>query len=158
MVSHELRTPLTSISGALGLLMEDAGGRLPDTAMQLLTIAHANSERLVRLINDILDLQKIEAGQIAFHLRYVGLRPVVEQTIEANHGFADGFGVRIRLDGASCEGEVMADPDRLAQVLTNLLSNAIKFSPPGGEVVVAIARHGGEHAGLGARSRPRHPG
>jgi PAS domain S-box-containing protein len=144
MVSHELRTPLTSISGALGLLMEDAGGRLPDTAMQLLTIAHANSERLVRLINDILDLQKIEAGQIAFHLRYVGLRSVVAQTIEANHAFAGGFGVRLRLDEASCEGEVMADPDRLAQVLTNLLSNAIKFSPPGEEVVVAIARHGGD--------------
>jgi PAS domain S-box-containing protein len=144
MVSHELRTPLTSISGALGLLMEDAGGRLPDTAMQLLAIAHTNSERLVRLINDILDLQKIEAGQIAFHLRYVGLRTVVEQTIEANHAFAEGFGVRIRLEEASCKGEVMADPDRLAQVLTNLLSNAIKFSPPGGEVVVAIARHGGE--------------
>jgi signal transduction histidine kinase len=144
MVSHELRTPLTSISGALGLLMEDAGGRLPDTAMQLLAIAHTNSERLVRLINDILDLQKIEAGQIAFHLRYVGLRTVVEQTIEANHAFAEGFGVRIRLEEGSCKGEVMADPDRLAQVLTNLLSNAIKFSPPGGEVVVAIARHGGE--------------
>jgi PAS domain S-box-containing protein len=144
MVSHELRTPLTSISGALGLLMEDAGGRLPDTAMQLLTIAHANSQRLVRLINDILDLQKIEAGQLAFHLRYVGLRSVVEQAIEANRAFAEGFDVRIRLEGAPCEGEVMADPDRLAQVLTDLLSNAIKFSPPGGEVVVAIARHGGE--------------
>jgi PAS domain S-box-containing protein len=144
MVSHELRTPLTSISGALGLLMEDAGGHLPATAMQLLSIAHTNSERLVRLINDILDLQKIEAGQITFHLRYVGLRSVVEQTIDANHGFAAGFGVRIRLDAASCEAEVLADPDRLAQVLTNLLSNAIKFSPPGEEVVVAIARHGSE--------------
>jgi PAS domain S-box-containing protein len=144
MVSHELRTPLTSISGALGLLMEDAGGHLPDTAMQLLTIVHANSQRLVRLINDILDLQKIEAGQIAFHLRYVSLRSVVEQTIEANHAFADGFGVRLRVDGARCEDEVLADPDRLAQVLTNLLANAIKFSPPGEEVVVAIARRGGD--------------
>ncbi len=144
MVSHELRTPLTSIAGALSLLMENAGGRLPDTAMQLLTIVHANSQRLVRLINDILDLQKIEAGHIAFHLRYVGLRSVVEQTIEANQAFAQGLDVRIRLDEASCDGEVMADPDRLAQVLTNLLSNAVKFSPPGEEVVVAIARHGAE--------------
>ena len=141
MVSHELRTPLTSIAGALALLMEDAGDRLPRTAMQLLSIVHANSQRLVRLTNDILDLQKIEAGQVAFHLRYLGLRSVVEQTIEANQAFAEGLGVRIRLDAASCDGEAMADPDRLAQVLTNLLSNAIKFSPPGEEVVVAMARH-----------------
>jgi PAS domain S-box-containing protein len=144
MVSHELRTPLTSIAGALSLLMENAGDELPDTAMQLLTIVHTNSQRLVRLVNDILDLQKIEAAQIAFHLRYVGLRSVVAQTIEANQAFADGFGVRIRLDGASCDAEVMADSDRLAQVLTNRLSNAIKFSPPGGEVVVAVGRHGAD--------------
>jgi PAS domain S-box-containing protein len=140
-VSHELRTPLTSISGSLGLLMGNAAGHLPATAMRLLTIAHSNSQRLVRLINDILDLQKIESGQVVFHLRYLGLRALVEQTIEANRAFAQGFGVRIRLD-TGIDGEVFADADRMAQVLTNLLSNAIKFSPPGEEVVVAITRHG----------------
>ena len=142
MVSHELRTPLTSISGSLGLLMGNAAGHLPETAMRLLKIAHANSQRLVRLINDILDLQKIESGQVVFHLKDLALRPLIEQTIDANRAFAQGFGVRIRLDAGSDDGEVFADSDRLAQIVTNLLSNAIKFSPTGDEVVVAITRHG----------------
>jgi PAS domain S-box-containing protein len=138
MVSHELRTPLTSIAGSLGLLMGNAAGNLPDTAVRLLSIAHANSQRLVRLINDILDLQKIEAGQVVFHLKYLDLRPLLEQTLEANRAFAHEFGVRIRLDEACDDGEVFADSDRLAQVVTNLLSNAIKFSPKGSEVTIGI--------------------
>jgi PAS domain S-box-containing protein len=140
MVSHELRTPLTSISGALGLLMGNAAGPLPAGAVRLLTIAHTNSQRLVRLINDILDLQKIESGQVVFHLKHVDLRTLVDQTIDANRAFAQGFGVRIRLDEMSVDGEAFADSDRLAQILTNLLSNAVKFSPAGDEVVVAIER------------------
>jgi PAS domain S-box-containing protein len=142
MVSHELRTPLTSIAGSLGLLMGNAAGHLPDAAVRLLTIAHSNSQRLVRLINDILDLEKIEAGQVAFHLRHLDLRALVEQTIDANRAFADGFKVRICLDEASADGAVLGDPDRLTQVLTNLLSNAVKYSPSGGEVEVAIERRG----------------
>jgi PAS domain S-box-containing protein len=143
-VSHELRTPMTSISGALGLLMGNAAGDLPDKAMRLLTIAHANSERLVRLINDILDLQKIEAGQVVFHLQYLRRRTLIEQTIDANRAFAQGFDVRMRLDEESVDGEVFADCDRLAQILTNLLSNAIKYSPAGDEVVVGIERRGAD--------------
>jgi len=141
-VSHELRTPLTSIAGALGLLLGNAAGTLPEPAMRLLTIAQSNSQRLVRLINDILDLQKIEAGEVVFRLEYLDLRPLIEQTIDANRAFAEGFGVRLSLAADSVAGEVLADPDRLAQVVTNLLSNAVKFSPPGDEVVVAIERHG----------------
>ena len=137
-VSHELRTPLTSISGSLGLLIGGATGKLPDAAERLLAIAQANSQRLVRLVNDILDIEKMESGRIAFHFKRVEARALVEQAIEANRGFADGFGVRVRLDPASTAGEVHADPDRLVQVVTNLLSNAIKFSPPDGEVVAAI--------------------
>jgi PAS domain S-box-containing protein len=142
MVSHDLRTPLTSIAGSLGLLMGNAAGHLPDTAVRLLTIAHANSQRLVRLINDILDLQKIESGQVVFHLKYLDLRALLEQTIEANRAFAQEFGVRIRLDEASEPGEVFADSDRLAQIVTNLLSNAIKFSPADGEVTVGVQHRG----------------
>jgi PAS domain S-box-containing protein len=141
-VSHELRTPLTSISGSLGLLIGGAAGKLTDPAARLVTIAQTNSQRLVRLVNDILDIEKMESGQIAFNFKPVEVRALVEQTIEANRGFADDYGVRVRLDPKSAVGDLHADPDRLAQVVTNLLSNAIKFSPPNGEVAVAIERRG----------------
>jgi signal transduction histidine kinase len=137
-VSHELRTPLTSISGSLGLLVGTAADKFPDSIFRLITIAHTNCQRLVRLVNDILDIEKIESGEISFNLRRVEVRALVEQVIEANHGFAQGHGVRIRLDAASAVADVEADPDRLAQVVTNLLSNAIKFSPPEQEVTVSI--------------------
>lgn len=141
-VSHELRTPLTSISGSLGLLAGQVAGKLPETAARLLAIAYKNSQRLVRLINDILDIEKLESGQVVFNLGRLEVRELVEQAIEANRGFAEGYGVRVRLDAASAGGEVNADPDRLAQVITNLLSNAIKFSPPGEEVLVAVEKDG----------------
>jgi len=139
-VSHELRTPLTSISGSLGLLVGNAAGRLPDSAARLLSIAHANSQRLVRLVNDILDIEKMESGQVVFNFRRVEVRSLVEQVIEANRGFAEAYGVRVRLENACAAGDVRADPDRLAQVVTNLLSNAIKFTPAQNEVVVAIEK------------------
>lgn len=136
--SHELRTPLTSISGSLGLLIGNPAWNLPKPAERLLAIAYANSQRLVRLVNDILDIEKIESGKIMFDLKRVKVRALVEQAIEAARGFAESCGVLIRLDAASVDGEVNADPDRLVQVITNLLSNAVKFSPAGGEVRVAI--------------------
>jgi signal transduction histidine kinase len=141
-VSHELSTPLTSISASLGLLVGQLDGKLSEAADRLLVIAHKNSQRLVRLVNDILDIEKIESGRIPFNLSRVDVRPLVEQTIESNRGFADSYGVRVRLDSASADREVNADPDRLAQVVTNLLSNAIKFSPADGEVVVAVETNG----------------
>jgi PAS domain S-box-containing protein len=141
-VSHELRTPLTSIAGALGLLVGNAAGALPAPAARLITIAHANCQRLVRLVNSILAMEKIEAGKVVFVLQRVELRAVAKDAIEANQAFAEAHGVRMRLDAASAAGETRADPDWLAQILTNLLSNAIKFSPPGEEVVVAIEKRG----------------
>jgi PAS domain S-box-containing protein len=137
-VSHELRTPLTSIAGALSLLINDAGGTLPVPAKRLLTIAHANSQRLVRLVNNILDMERIESGKVVFVQKQVEVRSLVEEAIEANRGFADGFGVRIKLNVAAAAGDIRGDPDWLLQVVTNLLSNAVKFSPPGEEVEVAI--------------------
>ena len=137
-VSHELRTPLTSVVGALGLLTGNAAGKLPDPAARLLTIAYRNSQRLVRLLDDILDIEKLESGKVVYNLKRVEVRALVEETIEAMSTLAEGYDVRIRLDAASSAGNVRADPDRLAQVVTNLLSNAIKFSPPGEEVVVAV--------------------
>jgi signal transduction histidine kinase len=137
-VSHELRTPLTSISGSLGLLVGKAAGTLPGPMARLLAIAHTNSQRLVRLVNDILDIEKMESGRAVFNFRRVEVRSLVEQAIEANWGLADGQGVRVRLDDACAPCDVRADSDRLAQVVTNLLANAIKFSPANNEVVVAI--------------------
>jgi PAS domain S-box-containing protein len=137
-VSHELRTPLTSICGSLGLLIGGATGKLPAPAARLLAIAQSNSQRLVRLVNDILDIEKMASNRVAFGFRPVAALAVVEQAIEANRGFADSHAARVRLDPTSVAGEVHVDPDRLVQVVTNLLSNAIKFSPPDGEVEVAV--------------------
>jgi signal transduction histidine kinase len=142
-VSHELRTPLTSIAGALGLLAGNAVGNLPEPAARLIAIARVNCQRLVRLIDDILDVGKIESGQLEFDLKRVEVLSLVEQAIEANRGFADGYDVVIQLDVSSEEGEVSADPDRLVQVVTNLLSNAVKFSPRGGKVMVATENRRG---------------
>jgi len=139
-VSHELRTPLTSISGSLGLLMGNAAGSLPKPMARLLAIAHTNSQRLVRLVDDILDIEKMQAGRMVFNFSRVEVRPLVAQAIAANRGFAEGYGVRVRLEDGPVRTDVRADPDRLLQVVTNLLSNAIKFSPAGHEVVVAIEK------------------
>ena len=139
-VSHELRTPLTAISGSLGLLAGGAAGSLPKPAARLISIAHNNALRLIRLINDILDIGKIESGKMTFDFRAVDLRAAAEQAIDANGAFAEGHGVLLRLDEASQNCTVRADPDRLMQIFTNLLSNAIKFSPEGGEVVVSLLR------------------
>jgi signal transduction histidine kinase len=141
-VSHELRTPLTSIHGALGLISTGMGGDLSPRGKQLLEVACRNSERLVRLVGDILDLQKIESGAMQFHLRPIELRSLLEHSIEANQAYAAGLGVALALLARPAEARVYADPDRLVQVMTNLLSNAAKFSPSGDTVVVSAERHG----------------
>jgi signal transduction histidine kinase len=141
-VSHELRTPITSIVGSLGLLVGKAAGTLPEPASRLVSIALENSQRLTLLVNDILDISKMESGEAAFRMRNVDVRWLSEQAIEATRGFAASYGVEIRLEKSPPTPSVCADPDRLVQVLTNLLSNAIKFSPPGGEVVVTIKDRG----------------
>jgi len=138
-VSHELRTPMTSIAGSLGLLIGGACGTLPKSAAHLLAIAHSNCQRLVRLVNDILDIKKLEAGQTGFVLQLCSTRDLVEQAIEANRGFADSHHVRVELRAAK-PFDVRVDPDRFIQVIVNLLSNACKFSTPGGKVVVAVER------------------
>jgi PAS domain S-box-containing protein len=139
-VSHELRTPLTSISGSLGVLVGQWAGKLPESAGRLLAIAYKNSQRLGRLLDDILDIEKLESGHVVFNLSQVSVRTLVEHAIEDNRGFAESYGVRIRLDTASVDADVHADPDRLTQVITNLLSNAIKFSLPNGEVLAAVEK------------------
>lgn len=138
-VSHELRTPLTSIAGSLGLLAGGAAGQLPDRAKRLVGIAHANSERLVRLVNGILDIEKIESGQMRFDLRPISLTDLLARTVEANLGFAGEYGVQLDLIETETPALVLGDADRLVQVFTNLLSNAVKFSPTGGTVSVRVS-------------------
>jgi PAS domain S-box-containing protein len=136
-VSHELRTPLTSISGSLGLLQSGALGALPEKAAAMVQIAYKNSGRLVRLINDILDVGKLEADQLVLQMVSVPLADLLQQSVEANASYAEKYGVRFVLDAASGD-RVMVDPDRLMQVVTNLLSNAAKFSPAGADVRIRL--------------------
>ena len=137
-VSHELRTPLTSITASLALLSAGGAGTLSPNVARLVSIAHSNGQRLVRLINDILDIEKMESGKMTFALKRVNVLAIVEQVMESSKAYADENGVRLRIDPQSETGDVRADADRLAQVVTNLVSNAIKFSPRGEDVVVSV--------------------
>ncbi|MBT9591486.1 MAG: PAS domain S-box protein [Thiobacillus sp.] len=141
-VSHELRTPLTSIRGALGLVAGGATGALPDKAKELINIASTNCDRLVRLINDILDMEKIESGKMVFDMRLLDLPALVNETIAANQAYAAQHQTAIVVDGELPDLRVMGDRDRLIQVMTNLLSNAAKFTPPGGSVHVSLEQRG----------------
>jgi PAS domain S-box-containing protein len=137
-VSHELRTPLTSISGSLGLLTGGAAGELPGRALRLVEIARSNCARLIRLINDILDIEKIESGRMAFDIRPLPLSRLLEQAVQDNRAFAAEHGAMIHLDQVPPGAAVLGDEDRVMQVLTNLISNAAKFSPEGGVVELTV--------------------
>ncbi len=139
-VSHELRTPLTSIRGSLGLIAGGVTGPISPQAKTLVDIALNNSERLVRLINDILDIEKIESGKMAFEMKPQPLMPQVEVAIEANRAYGAQFGVTLCLVESLPDALVEVDSDRLTQVLTNLISNACKFSPVDGTVDLAVTR------------------
>lgn len=137
-VSHELRTPVTSIRGALGLLEGGAVGELPPVAMNLVKVAHRNSQRLGTLINDILDMEKLMLGNVVLNIQKIDLVALVAQALEANAGYAETLHVRFVFDSPPARAEVQADPDRLMQVMANLLSNAAKFSPAEGTVYIRI--------------------
>ncbi len=141
-VSHELRTPLTSIRGSLGLISGGVLGEIPKEAKEYVDIALSNSDRLVRLINDILDMEKMRSGSMDFRLQATDLGAAVRSAMAANEGFAASHQTGLTIVGEIPAGEVLVDPDRLAQVLTNLLSNAAKFSPPGAQVELSAERIG----------------
>jgi PAS domain S-box-containing protein len=140
-VSHELRTPLTSIRGSLGLLAGGVLGKLPPEAVEVVAVAERNVVRLVRLINDILDLERLDTGRIEMHFETVTLASVFARSLEAVGSFAAQEG--IELECSATAGQVWGDGDRLVQVLVNLLSNAVKFSPRGGVVRLSAASEGG---------------
>ena len=141
-VSHELRTPLTSIRGALGLVLGKAGELLPPKPKRMLEMAERNSERLTFLINDILDLEKIEAGRLQFECSNLDLLVLAYRAVEDNEGYARQHNVKLRVESRLTSAPVYADAHRLLQVFANSISNAIKYSPTNGEVVVRIAPYG----------------
>ncbi len=142
-VSHELRTPLTSIRGSLGLIAGGVSGPIPAKARAMLDIACKNSERLVNLVNDILDISKIESGRMVYKLKTLDLSGVLLRTVESNRAYAQSLGVSIAVEDRARGALLVADEDRLTQVLTNLLSNAAKFSSRGSEVSVRAERRDG---------------
>lgn len=137
-VSHELRTPLTSIRGSLGLLVGGVTGDLSTKAKTMLDIAVRSTDRLIRLINDILDIEKMESGNVILKTKRIVVAEFLEQIIHSNEGMATSHQVKLVLNKVPPTLEVDADADRINQVITNLLSNAIKYSPKGEEVILDV--------------------
>jgi len=137
MVSHELRTPLTSIRAALGLLEGGIAGKLPEKAVQLTTIAKTESERLIRLINDILDIRKIGAGKLELNREMIDPVSVIETAIKSLEAMAVDLHVRLTSEITSHK-KFLGDRDRIIQVLTNLVSNALKFSPANSQIKIVL--------------------
>lgn len=137
-VSHELRTPLTAIQGSLGLLLGGVAGPMPPPAVDMLRIAHQNADRLGRLVNDLLDLQKVAAGRMSFDLQVQDLTAAAALAFQATEPFAAARGVRLRMEPPGRPLLAPVDTDRLQQVVVNFLSNAIKFSPAEGTVTLRL--------------------
>jgi PAS domain S-box-containing protein len=140
--SHELRTPLTSIRGSLGLVGSGLLGPVPERADHMIKLAIANSDRLIRLINDILDIERIESGRATMEMRPIELMDVVASSTVSIASAADAADVTLTTEVEPITVE--ADPDRVQQTLVNLIGNAIKFSPPGSTVEVRAHANGSE--------------
>ncbi|ODP37114.1 GAF domain-containing sensor histidine kinase [Sphingomonas turrisvirgatae] len=142
-VSHELRTPLTAISGALGLMASGAAGELPERAVRLVSVGYRNVQRLGNLVNDLLDMDKLQSGKVEFRLEPGDLRALLADAVEENQPFAERFKIGLTLTVPDHPVVVRFDHARLHQVVANLLSNAAKFSPEGHRVDVTLAVEGG---------------
>ncbi len=137
-VSHELRTPLTSICGALGLVLGKFSEKLPEHLRQMLEMAERNSHRLTLLINDLLDLEKLESGRLEFNLTNLDLLQLARRAVEENDAYARKHDVKLRTKTALTTALIEGDEYRLLQVFANLISNAVKFSPKGEVVEVSV--------------------
>lgn len=137
-VSHELRTPLTSIRAALGLIAGGGAGPIADKAAQLLKLASRNAERLGTLVDDMLDMERIESGKLRFELTPQALLPIVEQSLAVNTAYATSRKVTLSLTSNTASANVVVDANRLLQIMTNLLSNAVKFSPQDASVHIDV--------------------
>lgn len=135
-VSHELRTPLTSIAGSLGLIVGGSLGQLPDQVNRMVTIAYRNSQQLILLVDDLLDMEKLVSGKMRMQLAPTQVLPVIKEAIDRLNTYAVEREVCVRLDNTPTAPTARVDASRLNQAFANLLSNAIKFSPDKGEVIV----------------------
>lgn len=142
-VSHELRTPLTSVHGALNLLSSGLIAAESEQGQQVIAIAAENAERLARLVNDILELERLESGKISLLKQWVKASELMHRAIAQVQIVANRAGVRLEVSKQEIEFE--ADGDRIIQVLTNLLSNAVKFSPRGSTVWLSVAQRQSPH-------------
>jgi PAS domain S-box-containing protein len=138
-VSHELRTPLTSLRAALGLVTGGALAKRPEKMKQMLEIAIGNTDRLIRLVNDILDIERISSGGAELHSMLCSSRALLERSTELQQAAAMKAGVRFSILALE-DIEVWADPDRILQALANLISNAVKFSPRGGVITLSVCK------------------
>lgn len=143
LVSHELRTPLTSIKGALRLLIAGAAGEIDKNMQSMLNIADKNSERLLSLVNDILDLEKMETGRMNFTMQRLDAGGLVEEALQNYSDYGTELGVEFTTDGLARGCAIDGDRGRLLQVMANLMSNAAKFSSAGDTVTVSLSRQGG---------------
>lgn len=144
-VSHELRTPLTSITGALGLLVGGAVPGVSDKAIDLLIIAKNNADRLGRLVNDILDMDKLEFGKLQLDISDCSVKDLLRQALDQNAGYAVKYGVRLEMNDEVVSKKdivILVDRDRFLQVMSNLVSNAVKFSHMDGVVRIFAKRTG----------------
>jgi PAS domain S-box-containing protein len=141
-VSHELRTPLTSVLGSLGMIMEHSIQQLPEQAQRLVALAHSNSRRLVRLISDILDIEKIEAGSMTFQFEPLDLKALVCRVVDDSKALAVHSQITLLFRSDADQAWVNGDADRLMQAVSNLLANAIRFSPSDKPVEVAVIDDG----------------
>ncbi|WP_455217887.1 ATP-binding protein, partial [Kaarinaea lacus] len=141
-VSHELRTPLTSIRGSLGLINGGATGEFSGSLRSLLNIAYKNTDRLLMLINDILDINKIESGNMSFRYKPINTSAFLQHALEVNEGYAKQEKVHFIITEMTRDAYIYADEDRLMQVMSNLLSNAAKFSPESSDIKISSSRIG----------------
>jgi signal transduction histidine kinase len=137
-VTHELRTPLTAIRGALELIASGVLGPLPDSATEMLTIARANSDRLLRLVDDIMRAESQEGGQVFLRCEPLDLDLLLHDAMAANAGLLAGRAGRFVLAGTFGRAIVSVDRDRMLQVMANLLSNAVKFAPEGSDIALSL--------------------
>lgn len=143
-VSHELRTPMTSIKGYADLLLMGAAGVLEGDQRSFLTIIKSNADRLTMLVDDLLDISRIESGRMVLSPKVMRVDGVVNQVVTAMEARAAEKGVTLRSDVPHDLPKVIADSDRVVQILTNLVANAYQYTPTGGEIVVSTCAHGDE--------------